>query len=89
MATYLLPNGESRLVKPFFGSYFSGPELRGLVEGEVHIIGLLEQGVLVINEDQHEVGLEENVQATTLASSFIPEYTLIFGPALHIPHSDF
>ena len=89
MATYLVPNGESRRVKPFFGSYFSNSELRELVEGDISIIGLLEQGMLVINEDQHEVGLEENVEATALAKDFLPEYRLIFGPALHIPHSDF
>jgi len=89
MATHLLANGESRRVKPFFGSYFSNSELREFVEGDMHIIGLLENGVLVINKDHHEFGLEENVQATKLAKAFLPDYTYISGPALHIPHSDF
>ena len=89
MATYILASGESAEIHPLFGSYFSSSELQGLVEGDFHIIGLLEQGVLVINNEYYQIGVEKNEQASALAKGFIPEETWIAGPALHIPRTDF
>ena len=89
MATYILANGESGPIEPLFGSYFSGTELRGLVEGDYAIIGLLDKGVLVINDEYYQIGVEKNEVATELAKDFIPEGTWIAGPVLHIPDTDF
>ena len=89
MATYILADGESGPIEPLFGSYFSASELQGLIEGDFAIIGLLDQGVLVINDEYYQIGVEKNETATALAQGFIPEETWIAGPALHIPDTDF
>ena len=88
MAEYILANGESGPIEPLFGSYFSASELQGLVEGDFAIIGLLDKGVIVINDEYYQIGVEKNEQASALAKGFIPKETWIAGPALYIPCTD-